>query len=381
MSSVIVIGAGLLGSSVAYHLARRGIDVTVLDAGRPGGGTSGATFAWVNAQDKAPAAYFDLNVAGMDAHRRLAGELGDEWYHPGGDLAIARGAGIAGLQARIERHQALGYPVRALDRAAVSDFEPRLELGPDELLGAHWEAEAWIDPPLLIGRLLSVARAHGARLLSGSRVIDIDAHGGRVRRVRLESGDSLRPETLVIAAGPASGDLVRLAGFGLPMAPSPGLLAITEPIAGGVRRIVHDGEVALRPDGAGRVMVTSRAVDATLDPAVRTLEPEAEPCRELLSRASRLLPDLRAVRFETVRVGVRSMPGDGLPAVGHVPGVENAYVVVSHSGVTLAPVLGALVAADLVSGDEAALDPFRLGRFVAGADEPQPRAARAAPAT
>jgi glycine/D-amino acid oxidase-like deaminating enzyme len=75
------------------------------------------------------------------------------------------------------------------------------------------------------------------------------------------------------------------------------------------------------------------------------------------------------------------MPADGLPAVGYVPGVENAYVVVSHSGVTLAPVLGALVARDLLSGDEAALSPFRLGRFVAGAAEPRPRAARAAPAT
>ena len=202
-----------------------------------------------------------------------------------------------------------------------------------------------------------------------------------MRRVRLESGDSLRPETLVIAAGPASEGLARLAGFGLPMAPSPGLLGITEPIAGGIRRIVHDGEVALTPNGAGRVMVTSRAVDATLDPAVRTLEPEAEPCRELLSRASRLLPDMRAVRFEAVRVGVRSMPADGLPAVGYVPGVENAYVVVSHSGVTLAPVLGQLVASDLLAGDEAALDPFRPGRFVAGAAEPRPRAAHAAPAT
>lgn len=376
MPAIVVIGAGVLGASVAYHVARPGVEVTVLEAGRPGSGTSGASFGWVNAQDKSPAAYFELNAAGVAAHPQLAVALGGDWFYPGGDLAIARGPAIARLEERVERHQAIGYPVRTLGREALAELEPRLELGPDEVLAAHWEAEGWVDAPVLVDRLIAAARARGARVLSGSRVTDIDAHNSRVRRVRLESGDSLRPETLVLAAGTASEDLARLAGVGLPMAPSPGLLAVTERIAGGVGRVIHDGEVALRPDGDGRVVVSSRAVDATLDPSVRAMEPDAEPARELHARASRLLPELRSARLESIRVGVRSVTADGMPAIGFAPEIENLYVVVSHSGVTLAPVVGRLAAEELLGGRAAELEPYRPGRFVA-APEPVPAPVRA----
>lgn len=377
--SVVVIGAGLLGSVVAYELAGRGAEVTVLEAGRPGGGATGSSFGWINAQEKSPVAYFELNLAGVAAHPRLAETLGGDWYHPGGDLAIARGPAIAKLQERIDRHRALGHPPRVLDRAAVAALEPRLALGDDELLAAHWVSEAWVDAPLLVDRLLAAARSRGARVLSGTRVVDIDAHGGRVRRVRLESGDSLRTQTLVIAAGTASEDLARLAGIALPMAPSPGLLARSEPLGGGVSRVVHAGDVALRPDDGGRLLVASRALDGGLDPLIRRLEPEDEPCRDLHDRAARILPELRGARFDAVAVGVRSVAVDGQPAIGFAPGLENAYVVVSHSGVTLAPVLGPLVAAELLGATEPRLEPYRPGRFAAVEAAPGSPAASGTP--
>jgi glycine/D-amino acid oxidase-like deaminating enzyme len=62
---LIVIGAGVIGANVAYRLAAEGARVTVVDAGGPGGGTSGASFAWTNSFDKPPRAYHDLNVAGL----------------------------------------------------------------------------------------------------------------------------------------------------------------------------------------------------------------------------------------------------------------------------------------------------------------------------
>src|SRR5207248_10672435 len=64
----IVIGAGIIGTTVALRLAQRGAAVTLLDQGLPGGGTTGTTFAWVNASAKEPRSYFDLNAAGMAAH-------------------------------------------------------------------------------------------------------------------------------------------------------------------------------------------------------------------------------------------------------------------------------------------------------------------------
>src|SRR5438270_7597176 len=75
MVKTIVIGAGVMGASVAYRLAQAGAAVTVLEATRIGGGTSGISFAWTNAHKKPPKAYHDLNVAGMKAHAALANEF------------------------------------------------------------------------------------------------------------------------------------------------------------------------------------------------------------------------------------------------------------------------------------------------------------------
>ena len=96
---VVVIGAGVYGAAVAASLTRRGARVTVVDAGAPGGGTSGATFSWINSCGKQPRPYHDLNVAGMEAHRRLAADVpGGDWYHETGNLEwAAKAIGLPAL--------------------------------------------------------------------------------------------------------------------------------------------------------------------------------------------------------------------------------------------------------------------------------------------
>src|SRR5918911_4116130 len=91
MAEIVVIGAGSVGANVAFRLAERGARVTVLDAGAPGGGTSGASFAWLNAFRKTPREYYALNVASMAEHAALADDLPKlvgrgGWYHPTGGL-------------------------------------------------------------------------------------------------------------------------------------------------------------------------------------------------------------------------------------------------------------------------------------------------------
>ena len=87
MAKMIVIGAGVVGASVAYRLAQAGTSVTVLEASRVGAGTSGISFAWTNAHKKSPKPYHNLNVAGVKAHAALAAEFGaTPWWHGGGSL-------------------------------------------------------------------------------------------------------------------------------------------------------------------------------------------------------------------------------------------------------------------------------------------------------
>ena len=84
---VVVVGAGVYGAAVTASLTRRGARVTVVDAGAPASGTSGATFSWINSCGKKPRAYHDLSVTSMQAHQRLAAEtVNSDWYHEGGNL-------------------------------------------------------------------------------------------------------------------------------------------------------------------------------------------------------------------------------------------------------------------------------------------------------
>ncbi|MGI8650508.1 MAG: NAD(P)/FAD-dependent oxidoreductase, partial [Rubrobacter sp.] len=85
---VIVVGAGIIGASVAYHLAKNGAEVVLLDAADPASGTTSRSFAWVNANNKTPKSYFDLNVAGMKENEALQEELGGEWLHKTGNTIV-----------------------------------------------------------------------------------------------------------------------------------------------------------------------------------------------------------------------------------------------------------------------------------------------------
>jgi glycine/D-amino acid oxidase-like deaminating enzyme len=130
----VVIGAGVLGASIAARLAEAGMNVTLLDQDEPGRGTSRWSFAWVNSNDKGPKPYHDLNHAGLRAWAELAPGLdGAAWYRPAGNLELATSAtGRAELTARVRRLTEWGYPARLVDTAEAAGLEPALlQPGPD----------------------------------------------------------------------------------------------------------------------------------------------------------------------------------------------------------------------------------------------------------
>ncbi|MGH7300240.1 MAG: NAD(P)/FAD-dependent oxidoreductase, partial [Candidatus Rokuibacteriota bacterium] len=130
-ADVLVVGAGCVGASVAYRLAERGAAVTVLDAGAPGGGASGASFAWTNSFSKTPRDYHDLNVASMEEHALLAKELGGGWLHQDGALAWEEAAaGLARLGQAVDRLAGWGYAVERIALRQARELEPDLRIGP-----------------------------------------------------------------------------------------------------------------------------------------------------------------------------------------------------------------------------------------------------------
>jgi glycine/D-amino acid oxidase-like deaminating enzyme len=215
--------------------------------------------------------------------------------------------------------------------------------------------------------MLDAARRHGAQVRTGAQVARVEMAGGRATGVVLASGERCPADVVVNCAGRwadtlSVGDEPDLR---LPLAPTFGLLVFTPPVATCVRRIVRSAHVHLRPDGAGRLVLHMDDADATLTSTTQP-SPQLPIAHDLVQRVAAVLPSIGPVDPEAVRIGVRPIPTDGLSAVGPLPGLSGYYVVVTHSGVTLSPILAHLAASELMSGTpEHQLEPFRPARLLA----------------
>ncbi|HEY8744391.1 MAG TPA: FAD-dependent oxidoreductase [Chloroflexota bacterium] len=361
MPSIVVIGAGVVGTAVAYRLAAAGATVTLVDQGEPGAGTTSASFAWLNANNKPPAAYHALNVAGIHAHRRLAADLGTApWLHLTGSLRCAVGdMSTKRLTAHVAALQGLGYPAELINRHEAQALEPAVRW-PDatDTAFASFPLEGWADGPLLVFTLLAAAQSLGTTVQRSDGVTALDHTSDRATGVHLVSGTRLHADHVVIAAGRWSDRVAVLAGLRVPLAPTCGLLALTAPLPRGPRSVVHAPDVQFRPEAGGRVVLQADDIDTLVDPTTPR-DPNLPACRELWRRACAYLPDLSGASIVEARVGVRALPTDGYPLVGYAPGCGNLYLAITHSGMTLGPLLGELVAAEVLG---AAPDP-RLATF------------------
>ena len=361
--NVAVIGLGIVGASAAYAAAWAGARVLALDAGTPGGGTSGTSFAWLNSVRKEPDVYHRLNAAGMTAHRELSRELGgDAGYHDGGSLEWAEAEDEEReLRERVHRLAGRGYPAEWIGRERAAAMEPGLAI-PDHVQEvAFYAADAWLDVPRLIGRLLAAAAARGADVRERTTVA-LRARGDRVEMLAGASPE-ITAESVLVCVGPATQTFLEPLGVTLPIGKVPGLLAVTSRSAQPLHRVVHAPGVHLRPDASGGLLLGAEDLDAV---AARADSPAAlaAPAAQLLERAARVFPSARSLRVVDARVGVRPMPGDRHTIAGRIPGFINGWMIATHSGVTLGPLLGRLMSEEIVRGKPSpALTPFRPERF------------------
>jgi glycine/D-amino acid oxidase-like deaminating enzyme len=372
----VVVGAGIVGSCIALRLAEQGAEVTVVEAGQPGYGATANSFAWVGASHPGlhePEPYFQLNALGVQAYRRLDAEydLGP-WFARTGCLTWssdpAEQEGTAGNVAYLSGR---GYNAALLSPVRAAALEPAAALPESCEAVAFFPDEGWVHGPPFAGRILTHARAAGTRLVIGERAAGFALSGERVSGVRLASGEVLPADTVVVACGRGSTDLLAAISYELPMVsattqPSDavGLLVLSRPMSSPVEHVLIADDVMIRPDGGGRLIIHDYRMDA-LVAADTPLAPVPEPAARLLRDTARHVRGADEVDVEAVRIGVRVLPGDEMPVVGRIPGHGNVYVCAAHSGVTLAPLLAELTAAEIMhDSGSALLATFRPDRFV-----------------
>lgn len=350
---VVIIGSGIVGSSVAYECAKAGAAVLVLEAGSIAGGTSAVSFAWTNATGKRPRPYFALNVAGMRAHLELKRDFGSApWFTQTGSLEWRTSPeAIAAQLDSVRQEQEWGYGAEWIDRTALADMEPDIDVaatgdGPI----AYYPEEGWVDPVVYAAWLLRAAKARwGAEVHSNARVTRVETEGGRVKAVRTEGEGRYPADAVVNCTGgwssEALGDVPAI-----PLASTVGVLGFTPPVALTLRSQFHADDLDVRPDGAGRLMVHKISVDEMVEEP-QALSVDGREAAALLEAARVVLPDLLGVGIEAIRTGIRPIPQDGFTCAGAMPEVAGYYFAITHSGVTIAPYLGKVVADEVVRGN------------------------------
>jgi glycine/D-amino acid oxidase-like deaminating enzyme len=376
---VIVIGAGIVGASCAYHLAAAGCEVVVVDRSGPASGTTAAGEGNLLVSDKVPGPELDLALASNARWHALAEELGEatgeaiELDRKGGVVVTASAGGLAGLQTLTTRQRTAGVDARDVAADDLLALEPHL--APGMAGGAHYPQDAQLQPMLATAHLLRAARRRGAAVRYGTEVAGLLMAAERVTGVATAAGE-LHADAVVNAAGTWGGTVARMAGVDLPVLPRRGFILVTEPLPPMVRHKVYGADyvAAVGSDDAG--LETSPVVEGTRAGTVligstrervdfdRSLSPEA--LRRLAASAIGLFPFLAQVRALRCYHGFRPYCPDHLPTIGVDPRAPGLVHACGHegAGIGLAAITGQLVAEQLL-GREPAVDlrPFRPDRF------------------
>lgn len=358
---IAVIGLGVLGASAARALARQGAQVTVFERTAPGAGTSATSYGWVNSHRKHPRSYHDLNVAGMAEHQALW-EHGCDWYVHSGLLEWASGDdGRERLAATIAQLREYGYPLEQISRARAAELAPDLLIPPDEADLVWYPSEGYAPPIALLARLWGEARDHGAELRCPAEVVAVEpVTDGAV--VHTADEDPERFDRVVLTVGRWTGALAPTIPMAAPEDPaSPGLLAYTAPLPVRMPFPIITPTLNLRPDGGGRLVLHALDLNAMAVDG-RYEHDDAYP-REVLHRLRHVLRGGEHARIDKVSLGLRSLPADGHTVAGHDT-TGHIYILATHSGVTLGPLLGRLAAQEILHDELApALTDYRPQRF------------------
>jgi sarcosine oxidase subunit beta len=369
-AGVVVVGGGVVGCSIAYHLTRRGMrDVVVLERDAVGAGTTSKAAGGIRAQFPTETE-IRFSLESRRVFESFREEFGvDPGYTRIGYLfLVSDEADRRGFEARIALQRRLGVDVRLISPREAQALVPALRT--DDLIAAVWGPEDGMAGPSEVTQgFARRARDLGARILEGVDVTGLEIEGGRVRAVRTSTGTIAAPWA-VNAAGPAAARVGRLAGLELPVAPRRRHIFYTDPFP------EIPGPVPLTTDRASGFYFRKELDALLLSPGdVQDVgDDQVAPVDwgmvdEVVEKAVHRVPALERARIAGGWAGLRPLTPDDHAIIGPAPGVEGFFLAVGFGGHGFqhSPATGRVVAEWLTEGrpstDCALFDP---GRFAGG---------------
>jgi len=369
-AGVVVIGGGVVGCSIAYHLARRGVrDVLVVERDAVGAGATSKAAGGIRAQFPTETE-IRFSLESRRVFETFAEEFGvDPGYRRIGYLfLVSDAADLRGFEARIALQRGLGVDVRLISPDEARALVPALRV--DDLLAAVWGPEdGMAGPAEVTGGFARRARELGARIVEGVEVTGLVLAAGRLRAVRTAARTIATP-VAVNAAGPAAARVARLAGVELPVLPRRRHIFFTEPFP------EVPGPVPLTTDRASGFYFRKELDALLLSPGdVQDVGDDLVApvdwgmAEELVRKAVHRLPILERARIAGGWAGLRPLTPDDHAIIGPAPGVEGFFLAVGFGGHGFqhAPATGRVVAEWLTEGRPSMdLSLFDPGRFARG---------------
>lgn len=356
---VVVAGAGIIGASIAYHLAKSGASVTVIDKQGPATHASRGTFAWINATwAKQPRQYHRLNQDGLANWKALQQQL---------NLPVRWGGSLEWfddkkrqerLSVQISEQVEWGEPARMLNESEIAELEPNLKIEPG-IHAAYSPNDGAVDPVLATQIILNAAEELGATVAYPCELKSTLMSDGRLISVETSTG-TIKADRLVLATGAALELPKSVAGIDVPQRSTPGIIAVTKPIPPLLNRIIVAPGVHMHQQDDGRIILGEQ--DGAPKNEAHALRLKGRPnvfpdeifaqqhSQRMLNIAKQFVPEIVDAVISDAYIGWRPLPIDGHPVLGVNPDKSDVYIAIMHSGVSLAPIVGQLVAHELIEG-------------------------------
>jgi sarcosine oxidase subunit beta len=344
----IVIGGGVIGASIAYHLVKTGASVALVDPGSPSfPSASWASAGGVRRQNRAESEWL-LTREASQRWPHLEAELGaDCEFRAGGHLHLAQNAqDLAEITARSTKESSAGLASEVVDRTAIAEIAPVVT--PEVAGGVFTRGDGHANPRLTTRAFLAAAARGGAEIRQG-RVTDFVSERGTLTGVRIDA-DELKGAAVVIAAGSWSLDLTRRLGVDLPIRIQGLQMLLSEPAEAQLAPTVGVENVPISfkqlPSGS---FLVGGGWPAEVDVADNACRVRDDSVRGSWSVASSIFPVLGTLKLLDRWCGIEAISFDGVPFIGPLAGAEHLYVATGFSGhgFQLAPAVGRAVADDL----------------------------------
>jgi glycine oxidase len=370
MPSCLILGAGAVGLSLAWELSRKGWTVRIIDRGEPGQEASWAGAGIIPPYHREHARHPLEQLKGLSCElhpswsARLREETGiDNGFNVCGGLYLARTAGeAASLAGWATASREEGVQVERVTRTELAKLEPALADSPllGQLVAAYWlPEEAQLRNPRHVQALVAAVRKVGVTIDANVEARGFSLHNGRLQSVETSQG-TLTADAYCVTAGAWTQALVAELGLQASVLPIRGQIVLFHCDRRLVQRVVNEGSRYVVPRDDGRMLAGSTEEEVGFD---KRTTPEA--IEDITNFARSLVPALATAPIEKTWAGFRPATFDGLPYLGALPGLSNAFIAAGHfrSGIYMSPGT-AVVMAQLISGETPTLDlaPFRLGR-------------------